>query len=317
MENSGRTMKPGTFGTEDLKRFLLGDADPAMRSDIELWLISDDDALDLISAAEDDIVDDFLDGSLSADDKRRFESHFLNAPERHQKLSFARGLRSHLRRAAAPAMAEPRTRKPLFDFRRPALSYALAALSLLLAAGIAWTAARLDRTRGELASAAAQITAGENERSRIDQELRQSETSNAALNAEVQRLQSDVTESVTQKAATLLAMTLAPSPRVRSGSAEDAQAVELGDGTVLAQFALPIPSNRYPTYRFDLTDENEKPVTTGDQIVSRRSADGLTVPAAVAASILKPGLYTITLSGNPPDGPAEEINRFIFRVIRR
>ena len=77
---------------EVLKNYLLGKASPAEEEEVERWLMSDDQAYDLLEAAEDELIDTFLRGKLRGRDLDRFNSHFLKAPERNRKLQFSRSL---------------------------------------------------------------------------------------------------------------------------------------------------------------------------------------------------------------------------------
>ena len=47
---------------------------------------------DLSEAVEEELIDDYLKGLLSAERRDRFEKYFLNTPERHRKLQFAQAL---------------------------------------------------------------------------------------------------------------------------------------------------------------------------------------------------------------------------------
>src|SRR5262245_37473132 len=73
-----------------LRRYLLGDVSPDERQEIEVWLMSVDEAYDILVAAEDDLIDESLNGKLKKTDLEQFNSFFLAAPERQCKLAFAR-----------------------------------------------------------------------------------------------------------------------------------------------------------------------------------------------------------------------------------
>jgi anti-sigma factor RsiW len=45
---------------------------------------------------EDDLIDDYLDGSLSEQESEKFEQHFLATTERREKLRFAKALRRYV-----------------------------------------------------------------------------------------------------------------------------------------------------------------------------------------------------------------------------
>lgn len=49
--------------------------------------------------AEDELIDEYLDGSLSEQEREKFEQHFLATTERREKLSFAKALRRYVTEA--------------------------------------------------------------------------------------------------------------------------------------------------------------------------------------------------------------------------
>src|ERR1041385_4533392 len=69
--------------------YLLGRVSGAAREEFEQRLLTADQVLDQLEAAEDDLVDEYVAGDLTADDKNMFEKYFLNSPERRQKQRFA------------------------------------------------------------------------------------------------------------------------------------------------------------------------------------------------------------------------------------
>ena len=83
-------MAPTFPDEKTLRRSFLGIASQAEQEAIDLWLLSDEDAYDLLTAAEDDLIDDSLTGHLTVEDLHRFRNHFLVAPERQRKLQFSR-----------------------------------------------------------------------------------------------------------------------------------------------------------------------------------------------------------------------------------
>jgi hypothetical protein len=100
----------------------------------------------LVGLVEDEILEEYLEGALSADDREACERHFLRPPERRQKLRDVQLLNRHL----AAISAGPYRAKRL-DRRQPSLSrgarilsfphartYAELAAAILFAIGIAY-----------------------------------------------------------------------------------------------------------------------------------------------------------------------------------
>jgi hypothetical protein len=82
-------------------------------------------AIDDIEAAEERLIDEYLDRTLSSEERQQFETHYLASPQHRERVATIRRLH-----AAAPA--QPRRR----SFTLSAL--ALAAVVALATAGVAW-----------------------------------------------------------------------------------------------------------------------------------------------------------------------------------
>ena len=79
-----------------LKSYLLGDLNPDEQQRLEQHLMADSDAFEYLCCIEDELIEDYLEGVLSGRDREKFENFFLAAPERKQKLSFAKSLKRYV-----------------------------------------------------------------------------------------------------------------------------------------------------------------------------------------------------------------------------
>src|SRR5215831_6146418 len=92
-------------GRDDLLlRYLLGALSEEETERLDEQSIVDDDFANRLRLAEDDLVDAYVSGTLSADWLQRFESHYMASPRRRAKVAFAARLLSAVDRAAP---AEP------------------------------------------------------------------------------------------------------------------------------------------------------------------------------------------------------------------
>jgi anti-sigma factor RsiW len=66
--------------------YLLGDLAATDQQRFEEQLMVDDELADQLTLVEDELVDDYALGRLSEHERKRFESHFLKAPDRKRKL---------------------------------------------------------------------------------------------------------------------------------------------------------------------------------------------------------------------------------------
>jgi hypothetical protein len=77
------------------KRFLLGIVNDSERQQIESLLIVDPEAEETILIAEDELVEDYLEGSLSESDRARFLEQYAYGPRERRRLRIARSIREY------------------------------------------------------------------------------------------------------------------------------------------------------------------------------------------------------------------------------
>jgi len=85
--------------TPEIRRYLLGDLDEAGAAALEDRYVADPALLEEVRAAEDALIEAFLDERLRPDERVRFEAHYLASPIHRDRVAIARALRQ---RAAAP-----------------------------------------------------------------------------------------------------------------------------------------------------------------------------------------------------------------------
>src|SRR5262245_29290753 len=83
----------GSAEREDtLVRYLLGRLPEADRVRLEDRFLNEPELDDQLLQATDDLIHDYLEGDLSADDRSHFESHFLDTEGHRERLEFVQGL---------------------------------------------------------------------------------------------------------------------------------------------------------------------------------------------------------------------------------
>lgn len=122
-----------------IRAYLLGRiADEATLEEVEARLFSDDDYCTQMELVEDEIINDYVLGRLSADDAASFESTLRNDPDRRFKVELTKGIKQRaVLHEIGTAPAQPSWLTSLGTiFRRPAYAGAFA---VLLIAAIALT----------------------------------------------------------------------------------------------------------------------------------------------------------------------------------
>lgn len=90
-----------------IRHYLLGVAPQDEQPQLEERLLTDSAFYEELLIAEDDLIDEYLEGELSPSEQRNFEEHFLLTPERQKKLRFAGALKKYV--------AEKQTQKPFIS----------------------------------------------------------------------------------------------------------------------------------------------------------------------------------------------------------
>lgn len=130
---------------EDVRRYLLGDVQAEVQRAVEERLVTEEGFMEELSAAEEELIDDYVGGELSAGDRERFERHFLSTEERRRQLRFAQALARYTsERGAAAATAAPDARPTLaervraFWRVRPVMLRAVAGFAAVVILAAAW-----------------------------------------------------------------------------------------------------------------------------------------------------------------------------------
>lgn len=91
---------PRQFDEQMIKQYLLGQLGDDVLPEIEKGFLIEDQAFEELLAVEADLIDEYLSGALTEDERARFEQHCLATPEGRQNLRFARALRRYVDKAA-------------------------------------------------------------------------------------------------------------------------------------------------------------------------------------------------------------------------
>src|SRR5687768_13132328 len=100
-------MRGTVLGPDDsrLTRYLLGELPEEEQTRLEEEYFNSPDALEKLAAAEDELIDDYVDGRLEGDRRKRFEQRLATSPERWQRVEFARQLGRYVASRVEPAPA--------------------------------------------------------------------------------------------------------------------------------------------------------------------------------------------------------------------
>jgi len=276
-----------------LRRYLLGDLDEPMMDQVEVRLLCDRKYADRLSAAEDNLIDDYVFECLSEAERKSFNTNFLVNDERRNKIVIARAMEVYVGERSGPETVPERfTLSQLWHnsirfLQTHKLPVALASLLIVLLAVFVPRMVRSLIPNGSISPLNAQRTDIE----RRIRELNQSKNDTRPLvqiilQPLVLREGNEIRKLVITREATLVNINL----------------------------QLP-PGNRYEKYRaiFQTVEGTEL-----FEIYDLKVGEGVgssIVAFRVAADILPQGDYQIELIANTSANVRTEIARYNLRVI--
>ena len=92
--------------SSSLRKYLLGNISEKARSDFDLQLLSNREFATAIEIAEEELIDDYLDEILSANELEKFEQLFLNSPQRIKQIEGSRQLKNLVRQSISATVQQ-------------------------------------------------------------------------------------------------------------------------------------------------------------------------------------------------------------------
>jgi hypothetical protein len=297
-------------------------------------VMTDDDFYNHLLLIEDELVDQYLDDELTAEEARRFESHFLCSRERRQKLRFGRTLREYVALQTVPAIdsdqaseqtpvpvpVKPESRWQSFlgaiGIHHPAWGYGLAALLILNISGGFWGLMKYSALKSEVGGVQTEQRAAlEHNRELRDRTDR--------LSQDVQRLESE-REGLRKEVEALRAGSPPPRPAPGSDSHVLTSGFTRSSGTMtritipeskmaIVNIILDMETNDYDVYEVRLLMEGEEIMkSTGLEAVE--DPDKIRLAFPIPAASLEPADYELRLFGIHNQGVEEYVLTYHFRA---
>jgi hypothetical protein len=265
-----------------LRRFLLGNVDDEERQRIEGLFLTDSLSRDKVLAAEQDLIEDYLDDSLTTAEKERFLLHYADTPRQRRKLRIAKTIQDWATTETTVTPPTPATISIWSRLRagmrlKPVFVIPIAVIAMI---AIVVTTVWVNRKR---------------EQSSIDQEL-------ARLNA---------SSSLREIPPQMVPFELAP-VSVRSVESHN-ELITRSDVRVVELHLLWIQKERYPTYQAVVRRFNDDESFTIRDLQPENNG-GHKIRLRLPAQKLTRGLYQILLSGVAADGTVSASEEYTLTV---
>jgi hypothetical protein len=150
-------MKEEAASESALRQFLLGNADEEERQRLESLFITDSVVKERILAAEQDLIDDYLDGSLTSAEQQRFIQQYANTSEQRRKLRIATSIKEWATTEGNVSLPPEPVRTSLWSrlrdgvWLKPTVALPIAASAMVLIIALAfWLNSRIERRNQQL-----------------------------------------------------------------------------------------------------------------------------------------------------------------------
>jgi hypothetical protein len=300
-----------------MQRYFLGGLPQEERARIEDQYLTDADVFEEMLATENDLIDAYVRGELSENERMKFEAAYLRSPQRREKVEFARTLSQVSALARQPVQVqEISLRKKMwaaFSVQRAIRQWALAAAVVVIAMSAAWLMVQNQRLRAGLR----QAQAGQAELRREEDALRQQIAGlegNPRDQAQENRQGSEVARLEPLSGPDV---TLRLTPGAIRDTAEPQKTLLLPPATSGVRLQLMLDSDEYKTYEAVLLTAEGKEVARGKALQSRPVGGNAAVVWRLPAHSIPAGEYIVQLTGQLAAGSQEDLQPYTFRVLRR
>lgn len=279
-----------------LRKFLLGELAEEERERVEERFLTDPDFKDRVLAAQDELVEEYAEGSLSDAERRRVAATILSSLEGRRRLRTATLIKKYVdveKAAHSPPPGEKikqngSQRFAAFGLRRPYVSVALAAVVLL---AIGFGAVKLLDVR------------------RLNEQRAREHSQREAVERELAQLNDASLDGAGAPPAYSVPLT-----PVFVRSVSTARVVSPPASAAVVELRLALAGGGYETYRA-VIQKLDDPARFAVPNLRASVAEGrMAIHLKVPARLLTRGDYQLSLSGVSADGKAEEVGEYNFQV---
>jgi hypothetical protein len=295
-----------------IRDFLLGKTPEAERDRLEERLLADPAFSELVSAVEEELIDDYTAGLLFRDDRRLFEDSFLVTEERRRRVHFSAAL-AGVRDRPLPARAEI----PALDRTRRGWMQVAAAAVAIVSLGVAvWMAETKQDALARIRAADEQIAALEQSRYALVEEYQRrlaeaEERAGTASTVERETRALRLSRSVTVEPPRIVATLI---PGALRDPASSVPSLRIPPGTAVVELRLELAEDSYPGYAASVHDASGTELLRMSGLKSEAAKDRILLTLQVPAANLAPNDYSIRLWGHSQDG-LSELDRYYVRIL--
>jgi hypothetical protein len=302
-------------------RYLLGKTSNAEQEQLEEQYFVDDSWFEHLLTVEDELIDAYVSGDITGEERKRFEQHFLVSPQRQQRVAFAQALLASATKRSESRIpaAAPRERalwwrsfSRLWTVPQPFVPAVVLTGFALLAVLGSLSVMQNRSLRDQLARIQAD---GLNLRRDVEQQRALHQQLNEQLEQE-RAARSRLDQSLTniQKQQKTVSFVLMPGA---ARSSDSGRSLLIRRGTDVVQLQLDVENQNNFQYRVDVRTADDHEIWSQDDLRARSRPGGGAVVLSLPANLLIPGDYVILLRMITATGDIEDAGEYAFRTISR
>lgn len=315
-----------------LQQYLLGALPEAERSRVAESYFVEEEFFEELLDVENELLDQYVRGRLSPEDRKRFGAYLIGLPDGAVKLATAHALMEAAKesgevlpgRLATTASASRPGWTPLGGLitRRLAWRYAMVAILIASLAGVGYLMVTQTRLRGEVERLRAERNQMEEQKSSLERQMQADAGEQAVYQEQIRRLQAELDrassndrQQTTPETAGGVLASLVLTPALRSGGAPDLLTLTRATRTV--SLVVPVANEEQTaSYRLTLQTTQGRLVFSRDGLRPQSRQKVRTITYRLAAARLSGANYKLTLVGRTVDG-VEIAQDFYFNVARK
>jgi len=309
-------MRRTTEHDERTIRYLLGDLPETEQTAVEQEYFVDQEKFEEVWATENDLVDGYVRGRLSRRERELFERNYLQSPKHCERVAVARKLLEAADRqvdeSGGAIVPAPGRLMEIFKALVTPRFLAPATAFLLLLSILSWMMIERSRLNEELGKAQARLSDQERREREIAGQLAAEREQGAQLKSRLDRVLESIAQRPSLTPPSILSFLLKPGGPSRTEGGPQQQ-ITIPRETDLVKLQMKVEKGDARRFQAAIR------AVAGPQVWSQRSlkpgAGAITV--TVPANKLPMNDYILTLSATTPTGETEEINPYVFRVIRK
>lgn len=319
--------------------YLLGRLSETELERFERSYLTDEDLFNVLQEVEEELIDDYAGGALTAEQRLSFEKYFLRSSERREKLAFATAMteRAVAWQSGTLVSTEPFARDPTAvqtpenSKSKPHVTFwkgsvpawrqwvaVAAAVVLAVAIGVLWMRNRqLQRQLIAADETYARLRQDVDAQSKITAETK------AALSAEQQQTQ--LVESQVEQLQT------SPTDKIRDtivnivlgldyllgstrGGEKKVKTLDVPANARLVRLTLEVAASSFDSFNILLRRGDNNTVWKRSGLKAKPAGDRRRLNLSIPAETLTPGDYEVLIVGAPSEGDAELVGRYFLKV---